>query len=132
MSHAVWYPGLSRAHVTVARGIHFANMGHSVARPLMSAANEKKVQKRLELLPEEALYLVERGTMYCWTATELPLRETAHLDDMQGVPMSVQQAYAQMLGSCDLSFEKYQVSSLLDTEATPEQCPLRCTHTSNG
>ncbi|KAI0826935.1 tRNA-splicing endonuclease subunit sen54 N-term-domain-containing protein [Trametes gibbosa] len=113
VSHAIWYPGLSRAHVTVARGIHFANMGHSVARPSTGLMDEKKVQKRLELLPEEALYLVERGTMYCWTATDLLLRETPHLDDMEGIPMSVQQAYAQMIGCCDLSFEKYQVYAYL-------------------
>ncbi len=84
-------------------------MGHSVARPSTSSEDARKVQKRLELLPEEALYLVERGAMFCWKPTDLPLRPTAHLDDMEGVPMSAQQAYAEMIGSCDLTSEKYQV-----------------------
>ncbi|KAI0372307.1 hypothetical protein BV20DRAFT_1112182 [Pilatotrama ljubarskyi] len=113
VSHAIWYPQLARAHVTVARGIHFSTMGHSVARAPTEAENTKKLQKRLELLPEEALYLVERGAMYCWQPTDLPLPKTAHLDDMEGVPMTVQQAYAEMIGTADLTFEKYQVYAYL-------------------
>ncbi len=67
------------------------------------------MQKRLELLPEEALYLVERGAMYCWEPTDLRLHHTVHLDDMEGVPMPVQQAYAEMIGADELTFERYQV-----------------------
>ncbi|KAI0632259.1 tRNA-splicing endonuclease subunit sen54 N-term-domain-containing protein [Trametes polyzona] len=113
VSHGIWYPELARAHVTVGRGIHLATMGHSVARPATTSEGAKKIQKRLELLPEEALYLVERGAMYCWKPTDLPLKHTAHLDDMEGIPMSVQQAYAEMIGTCDLTFEKYQVYAYL-------------------
>ncbi|KAI0712338.1 tRNA-splicing endonuclease subunit sen54 N-term-domain-containing protein [Earliella scabrosa] len=113
VSHAIWYPQLSRAHVTVARGIHFHTMGHSVARASENVEDAKKIQKRLELLPEEALYLVERGAMYCWRPTDLPLHKTPLLDDMEGIPMSVQQAYAEMVGSEDLTFEKYQVYAYL-------------------
>lgn len=109
VSHAIWYPQLGRAHVTTARGIHFSTMGHSVARASEGSDDSKKVQKRLELLPEEALYLVERGAMYCWGPTDLPLHKTSHLDDMEGVPMSVQQAYAEMIGAEELTFERYQV-----------------------
>ena len=85
-------------------------MGHSVARSSTSLEDSKKVQRRLELLPEEALYLVERGAMYCWSPTELPLPTAELLDVLGGVPMSVQQAYAEMVGAEDLTFEKYQVS----------------------
>ncbi|KAI0357608.1 hypothetical protein OH77DRAFT_1494921 [Trametes cingulata] len=113
VSHAIWYPPLARAHVTVARGIHFSTMGHSVARPTSDTENAKKLQKRLELLPEEALYLVERGAMYCWKPTDSPPPRTALLDDMEGVPMTVQQAYAEMIGTADLTFEKYQVYAYL-------------------
>ncbi|OSC97513.1 hypothetical protein PYCCODRAFT_1419435 [Trametes coccinea BRFM310] len=113
VSHATWYPQLSRAHVTVARGIHFSTMGHSAARPSPDAENVKKVQKRLELLPEEALYLVERGAMYCWKPTDVPLPKTELLDDMEGVPMTVQQAFAEMIGTEDLTLEKYQVYAYL-------------------
>ncbi|KAH9891790.1 tRNA-splicing endonuclease subunit sen54 N-term-domain-containing protein [Cubamyces lactineus] len=113
VSHAIWYPELSRAHVTVARGIHFTTMGHSVARPAPVPEDTKKMQKRLELLPEEALYLVERGAMYCWKPTDEPIHHTAHLDDMEGVPMTVQQAFAEMVGTEDLTLEKYQVYAYL-------------------
>lgn len=67
------------------------------------------MQKRLELLPEETLYLVERGAMYCWQPTDLPLPKTQLLDDVEGVPMSVQQAFAEMIGKEDLTLERYQV-----------------------
>ncbi|KAM5535011.1 hypothetical protein V8D89_011384 [Ganoderma adspersum] len=113
VSHAIWYPQLKRAHVTVARGIHFTTMGHSVARPSDALEEAKKVQKRLELLPEEALYLVERGAMCCWSPTELPLPKAELLDVLEGVPMSVQQAYAEMIEPEDLTFEKYQVYAYL-------------------
>ncbi|KAI0647909.1 tRNA-splicing endonuclease subunit sen54 N-term-domain-containing protein [Trametes meyenii] len=113
VSHAIWYPQLSRAHVTVSRGIHFATMGHSVARPSANDESAQKMQRRLELLPEEALYLVERGAMYCWKPTSLPLPHTEHLDDIEGVPMTVQQVYTEAMGTEDLTFEKYQVYAYL-------------------
>ena len=111
VSHAIWYPQLKRAHVTVARGIHFTTMGHSVARPSPALEDTNKIQRRLELLPEETLYLVERGAMYCWSPTQLPLPKAELLDDLEGVPISVQQAYAEMIGTEGLTLEKYQVCS---------------------
>ena len=108
MSYAVWHPEIARAHVTVARGIHFANMGHSVARPSQGTDEDiTKLTKRLELLPEEALYLVERGSMFCWKDSELT--PSPDLEDVEGVPMTVQQAFAEMIGREDLTLEKYQV-----------------------
>lgn len=68
----------------------------------------EKIQKRLELLPEEALYLVERGTMFCWKEHDL-FSATPALEEMEGSPMSVQQAFAEMIGKEDLTLEKYQV-----------------------
>lgn len=109
ISHAVWHPGIARAHVTMARGIHFTTMGHSVARASSVSDEAQKIQKRLELLPEEALYLVERGAMLCWKASDLPLSSTQGLEDVDGVPMSVQQSFAEMIGIEDLTLEKYQV-----------------------
>ena len=65
VSHAVWCPGLSRAYATVAKGIHFVSMGHSVPREVINDAGKLKIQKRVELLPEETMYLVERGSLFC-------------------------------------------------------------------
>lgn len=88
-------------------------MGHSVARPSAALEYAKKFQRRLELLPEEALYLVERGAMYCWSPTHLLLPSAELLDDLEGIPMSVQQAYAEMIGVEDLTLEKYQVRGFI-------------------
>ncbi|EMD40128.1 hypothetical protein CERSUDRAFT_63612 [Gelatoporia subvermispora B] len=111
-SHAVWHPELARAHVTVPKGIVIATMGHSVARPSPDATSHK-LQKRLELLPEEALYLIERGALFCRKAGEPVLEETERMDELDGVPMSVQQAFAEMIGKDDLTLEKYQVYAYL-------------------
>ena len=72
----------------------------------------EKVLKRLELLPEEALYLVERGALFCWKEHELFSENTQQmspLEDVEGSPMSVQQAYAEMIGRENLTLERYQV-----------------------
>ena len=71
----------------------------------MGNESQDKIGKRLELLPEEAIYLIERGTMFCWKATEQSLA-----DDMEGEPMTVEQAFAEMIGTEDLTLEKYHVS----------------------
>ncbi|PCH39798.1 hypothetical protein WOLCODRAFT_66993 [Wolfiporia cocos MD-104 SS10] len=113
ISYGVWYPEIARTHVTLGKGIHFATMGHSVARASTEEDDAKKVQKRLELLPEEALYLVERGGMLCWKSADLSIAATPGLDDVEGVPMTVQQAFAEMIGKEDLTLEKYQVFAYL-------------------
>lgn len=81
-------------------------MGHSAARPISIDNGSTKLQKRLELLPEEALYLIERGALFCWKDIQADL---TGLDDVEGAPMSVQQAFAEIIGKEDLTLEKYQV-----------------------
>jgi len=58
---------------------------------------------RLHLLPEEALYLVERGN--------LDLRWPAgHYDGYnEGMPFSLQSAYAVLIGKLGLTLERYTV-----------------------
>ena len=118
VSYAVWYPNLARAHVTVARGVHFTSMGHSVQRPASSsspstASGRKTLKKRLELLPEETLYLAEKGALFCWKAASCddgPDEDVVDWDSSsQGAPMSVQQAYTEMIGTQDLTLDRYQV-----------------------
>ncbi|KAG1824181.1 tRNA-splicing endonuclease subunit sen54 N-term-domain-containing protein [Suillus variegatus] len=109
-SYGIWFPQISRVHVTVARGIHFSVMGHSAARPISIDNGSTKLQKRLELLPEEALYLIERGALFCWKDIQADL---TGLDDVEGAPMSVQQAFAEIIGKEDLTLEKYQVFAYL-------------------
>ena len=71
----------------------------------------EKIQKRLELLPEEAIYLIERGSMFCWKETDLNLSEVLGGVEVLGAPMSVQQAYSEMVGTEDLTLDKFQVCS---------------------
>jgi tRNA-splicing endonuclease subunit Sen54 len=109
VSYAVWYPHFARAHVTPARGVHFTSMGHSAQRPSHISG---KAQKRLELLPEEALYLVEKGSLFCWKASHDVAGEDVDWDSAsQGAPMSVQQAYAEMIGKQDITLDRYHVSA---------------------
>ncbi|KAI0072563.1 hypothetical protein K474DRAFT_1604894 [Panus rudis PR-1116 ss-1] len=114
ISYGVWYPDIARVHVTTARGTHLASMGHSVARQsLHEGTSQSKAPKRLELLPEEAIYLIERGAMFCWKTLDPALLQFPHSEGVEGAPMTVQQAFAEMIGRDDLSLEKYQVYSYL-------------------
>lgn len=67
-------------------GIHFQTMGRYEAS-----------RQRIELLPEETLFLVERGGLECWTE--------------EGVPMSAQHVWMAAFTSGILSCEQYQVFS---------------------
>ncbi|KAF7376322.1 tRNA-int-end-N2 domain-containing protein [Mycena sanguinolenta] len=113
VSYAIWHPDIARAHATVARGVMFTSIGHSVPRPVVTADGAQKLHKRLELLPEEALYLIERGSMLCWKETTLCLAGVDGLEEVSGSPMSAQQAFSDMIGTEDLTLERYQVYAYL-------------------
>ncbi|KAJ6499095.1 tRNA-splicing endonuclease subunit sen54 N-term-domain-containing protein [Mycena sanguinolenta] len=113
VSYAIWHPDIARAHATVVRGVMFTSIGHSVPRPVVTAEGTQKLHKRLELLPEEALYLIERGSMLCWKQTTLSLAGVDDLEEVSGSPMSAQQAFSEMLGTEDLTLERYQVYAYL-------------------
>ncbi|RPB07682.1 hypothetical protein P167DRAFT_560855 [Morchella conica CCBAS932] len=83
---ATWRPAQSLAQVKVARGPHFKTVGR---------ADKHGV---LWLLPEETIYLVERGNLECWWE--------------EGIPMSLQGAYASCLDGCG-GLERYQVYAYL-------------------
>jgi len=87
-------------------------MGHSAPRP----DDTMKIQKRLELLPEEAVYLIERGSLFCWKHTNLNLGQVPGLSEVGGSPMSVQQAFSEMIGREELTLEKFQVSFVICCE----------------
>lgn len=92
-----WRPELDGGRATCdgpsSYGIHFLNMGrHHLER------------KQMELLPEEALYMVERGVIELWREGE------ATEDGFARVPMSVQQAWSEIIGHDELTVERFQVS----------------------
>lgn len=66
---------------------------------------------RLELLPEEALYLIERATLDCTVATKL--RDAGPEDQEVQVPLSLQHAFSLMLNKDGCTRERYQVYSYL-------------------
>lgn len=75
-----------------AYGVHFLTIGrHSTER------------KRLELYPEEALYLAERGVIELWKESLTAEGNVAR------VPMSVQQCWSEIIGSDELTLERFQV-----------------------
>lgn len=76
-----------------AYGVHFLTLGRYSA-----------VRKQLELLPEEALYLAERGVIELWKEATTPA------GTLLRVPMSVQQCWVEIVGCDDLTLERYQVS----------------------
>lgn len=130
MSYAVWYTDLARAQVTQARGVLFNGMGHSVPRAAPTSSKTDgsitKTHKRTELLPEEALYLIERGSLFCWNdEPNVRLRRTDKVEqegdgehEMCGSPMSVQQAFAEMIGREDLTLERYHASRSISSRWT--------------
>jgi tRNA-splicing endonuclease subunit Sen54 len=84
-------------------------VGHSAPHDVSKDGEASKIHKRLELLPEEALYLVERGTLFCTKESNTLKSNVPGMEDIEGAPMSVQQAFAEMIGTEDLSLDKYQV-----------------------
>ncbi|KAL7272798.1 tRNA-splicing endonuclease subunit sen54 [Rhizina undulata] len=83
---ATWRPCHELAEVHVAKGPHFKSLGK---------ADRNGV---LWLLPEETIYMVERGNLECWWE--------------EGVPMSLQGVYASCLDAAG-GLERYQVFAYL-------------------
>lgn len=62
---------------------------------------------RVWLLPEEALYLLERGSLDIrWPVDE---EERGEMEDEEGIPMSLQAAYACFMGRAGLTMERFSV-----------------------
>ncbi|PYI11506.1 tRNA splicing endonuclease subunit [Aspergillus sclerotiicarbonarius CBS 121057] len=64
---------------------------------------------RIWLLPEEALYLLERGTLDIrWPCSEVGCADGDETED-SGIPMSLQAAYAAFMGRSGLTSERFSV-----------------------
>ena len=116
LSQGIWQPRFGTVRIFEAKGAGFTTLGCSIRRP-------GSTEKKLELLPEEALYLVEKGSLLCWEQTEGQINQAEEQggrvedpsDPIQiiGAPLSVQQSFAVMIGKVDLTFERYQVYAYL-------------------
>jgi tRNA-splicing endonuclease subunit Sen54 len=116
--------------VESSKGTHFRTMGKTA----LGTATAK-----LWLLPEEALYLVERGNLDLWWPSD-PLRavrcQTGNYDleegTEDGVPLSLQAAYSLLVGDGEglVSMEDYQVYANLKrtgyvvNRAPPDKVPF--------
>jgi len=67
--------------------------------PIIRNMGKADSHGRLNLLPEEALYLVERGSLYLQYAS----------GELEGVGMSLQACYAYLMGEGGLTLERYTV-----------------------
>lgn len=74
---------------------------------------------RVELLPEEAMYLAERGTLQIWNGRD-PVTEAEFADGVGAwcdeefgikgaIEMSVMEVFGQFMGKEGLSWQRYQV-----------------------
>jgi tRNA-splicing endonuclease subunit Sen54 len=123
VSYAEWYSDLARAHVTQARGVLFNSV-----RPFLCPVLSKKVRmqtrayKNCTNVPSFYLrkhYLIGRGSLFCWkdepnarprTGGEAEAEtEVDGEHDMGGSPMSVQQAFTEIIVRDDLTLERYHV-----------------------
>ncbi|KAK2873902.1 hypothetical protein FQN49_002013 [Arthroderma sp. PD_2] len=103
----VYYPGGHQGDACVCvpnpKGQHFRTMAQADS------------MNRMWLLPEEALYLLERGSLDIrWPAEDIAEGEAPGNTpfDLDGtVPMSLQAAYASFLGRSGLTMERYSVYS---------------------
>jgi tRNA-splicing endonuclease subunit Sen54 len=127
MSHAVWcHKNSPFPQVKLLKGSAFLNMGHTI-RPSMAQiqahiqlkeslkGKEKAVpplQSSVELLPEEALYLLERGTMMIWQGEEEGIFHEEYQGYENMTEMTVLEGFSRFIGMEGLSLERYQVSSV--------------------
>lgn len=114
ISHAVLTPHSPYPYLLVARGHLLDTMGISVRHSQASSGStftaKGKIKARTQFLPEEALFMLERGSLQIWTAENDEWDE-----EICGVPggveMSVAEGFAAFLGKEGLSWERYQASS---------------------
>ncbi|CAO1620900.1 unnamed protein product [Sympodiomycopsis kandeliae] len=135
LSKAIWYPHLNRAVVTSSQGTTIASLGVTTRVPVVvsSAAeipsnsldvlgpnNQVGVWKagifypryntRLDLYPEEVLFLLERGSLDC--RMEMKLADSSSEEIVQ-IPLSLQHAFSLMIGKDGCTRERYQTYTYL-------------------
>jgi tRNA-splicing endonuclease subunit Sen54 len=111
LTTAIYHPETNMAYCYNPKGPHFTKMGKVLSAPEDPFGNDVMRGQRLWLLPEEVLWLLERGALDVrWPPTE----DISSESDGMGLPMSLQGAYAMFIGdegSHDgaLTFERYSV-----------------------
>lgn len=114
ISHALYTPDSPYPHLLISRGHLLDSMGISMRSP----DSKGKARARTQLLPEEALFMLERGSLQIWMGREEDSEDgTAAVGTWSeeecgvvgAVEMSVSEGFAAFLGKDGLTWEKYQV-----------------------
>lgn len=134
LSHAIITPESPYPRLVVARGHVLDTMGISVRQ----TRDAGKAAARVQLLPEEAIYLTERGSLQIWngrapaSAEEEAVGVGSWSDEEFGikgaVEMSVMEVYGAFMGMDGLTWQRYQASLLLRFQALT----CRRSHTCGG
>nr|POE50073.1 putative trna-splicing endonuclease subunit sen54 [Quercus suber] len=109
-TRATYHPETNMAYAISPKGPLFTKMGQVLSATDDPLGNDPQRGQRVWLLPEEVLYMLERGSLDVrWPATD----EDA---DGDGLPMSLQGGYAVFIGDEEehdgaLTFERYSVYS---------------------
>lgn len=116
MSHAFLPADSQYPRLLITRGHLLDTMGMSIRH---RSPGSSRTKTYTELLPEEALYLLERGTLQIWTGYSAETdEERAHGvgewdEGIQGVKdaveLSVMEGFGTFIGQDDLTWERYQV-----------------------
>jgi tRNA-splicing endonuclease subunit Sen54 len=139
MSHALIDASISPYPlVKIARGNLFLSMGHSIRptaaqveaqiqlktsikgkeRENVQSISVPALQSTTELLPEEALYLLERGTIQIWNKHGLSRPDVSNEFDeetqsfREATEMTVLEGFSTFIGREGLSLEHYQASNM--------------------
>ncbi|KAK4688042.1 tRNA-splicing endonuclease subunit Sen54, partial [Tremellales sp. Uapishka_1] len=118
MSHALITPSCPFPRLLVSRGHILDHIGISMRLP-PPPGSFAKPKTYTQLLPEEALYLLERGALQIWIGEEPKTAEETEAgigqwsDEEWGVKgaveMSVMEGFAIFMGKEGLTWERYQV-----------------------
>ncbi|WWC58098.1 uncharacterized protein I303_100633 [Kwoniella dejecticola CBS 10117] len=120
ISHAIITPSNPYPKVLIIHGHLFDTIGMTnkyPTTPSQQAKGKGKTYSQIELLPEEALYLLERGTLQIWLARDFSEQEMEEgygewCEEEYGVKgaveMSVMEGFATFIGREGLSWERYQ------------------------
>jgi tRNA-splicing endonuclease subunit Sen54 len=96
LASGIGVPADACVYVVNPKGQHFRTMGQADR------------WNRIWLLPEEALYLLERGSLEIWWSSAGP---DGNGQDELDIPMSLQAAYTCLIGRAGLTLERFSVFS---------------------
>ncbi|KAL1407053.1 tRNA-splicing endonuclease subunit sen54 [Vanrija albida] len=122
LSHAVVTPSSPFPQLIVSRGHVLDSVGITVRRSI-TEGDQTKTTSRVELLPEEAMYMAERGTLQIWNGRDPETEEDRQrgvgewCDEEFGVrgavEMSVMEVFGAFMGKEALTWQRYQAYTVL-------------------